>query len=62
MTEHKLLEKMLVGGKFEYGQPIYYYSAEDAVRITKCGKKIVRSLLKLWKKHTEPKRRKGKNR
>jgi hypothetical protein len=62
MTEHKLLEKMLVEGKFECGQPIYCYSAEEAVRITEFGKKTLRSLLKLWNKHTEPKRRKGKNR
>lgn len=62
MTEHKLLEKMLVEGKFECGQPICYYSTEEAERITKVGKKTIRSLLKLWKKHTEPKRKKGENR
>ena len=62
MTEHKLLEKMLVEGKFEYGTPIYCYSSEEAKRVTDSGMKVIRSLLKRWKKHLAPKRRKGRNR
>ena len=60
-AENRLLETVLVEGKFEYGKPLYHYHAEEAERITGT-KKLTRSLLKLWRKHIHPKRRKGRNR